>query len=123
MNSTQSTSVRTTDFRNATGYWKIKIKGVKTGATQFDLKADFIEFYEVKQGGAQITFENDGALTSHIVSVWINNSTIHQRYTVNTFINSGETLSPVYSSISLPSGSYTIRVSTERGNVAVLATS
>ena len=122
-NSTQSTSVGTSDFRNATGYWKIKTKGVKPGATQFDFKADFIEFHEVKQGGAQITFENDGSLTSHIVSLWVNNSTIHQRYTVNTFINSGETLSPVYSTINLPSGSYPIRVSTERGNMAVLATS
>jgi hypothetical protein len=122
-NSTQSTSVGTTDFRNATGYWKIKIIGVKTGATQFDLKADFIEFNEVNQGGALITLENDGSLTCHIVSVWVNNSTIHQRYTVNTFINSGETLSQAYSPISLPNGSYTIRVSTERGNMAVLATS
>ena len=98
----------------------MKIKGVKTGATQFDLKADFVKFSEEKLGGALVTFENGGALTSHIVSVWVNNSTSHQRFEVDVFVNSGETVSQAYPSINLPDGSYTVKVATERGNVAVL---
>jgi len=31
-------------FRNATGNWKIKVKGTKTTDTQFDFKADWIEY-------------------------------------------------------------------------------
>ena len=32
------------DFRNDTGGWKIKVKGVKSTVTEFDFKADLIEF-------------------------------------------------------------------------------
>jgi len=32
------------DFRNDTGGWKIKVKGVKSTDTEFDFKADLIEF-------------------------------------------------------------------------------
>jgi len=41
---TQTIATNPTHFRNATGDWKIKIKGVKTTTTQFDFKADWVEF-------------------------------------------------------------------------------
>ncbi len=40
----QTITANPTHFRNSTGYWRIKIKGVKTTTTQFDLKADWVEF-------------------------------------------------------------------------------
>lgn len=40
----QTVTTNPTHFRNSTGYWKTKIKGVKTTTTQFDLKADWVEF-------------------------------------------------------------------------------
>jgi hypothetical protein len=43
--------------------------------------------------GFQFTFENDGSLTVHLVSLWIINSTDHQRYDISVFIKS--TLEPV----------------------------
>jgi hypothetical protein len=43
-NKNQMIDVNPTDFRNATGHWKMKIKGVKTPDTQFDFKADWVEF-------------------------------------------------------------------------------
>ena len=119
-NSAQSTTVGTTDFRNATGYWKIKITGVKSGTTQFDFKADFIEFCEQNVNGALLTFENSGPLTAHIIAVWVSNSTSHQRYTVNLFINSGENLSQVCPEVCILDGNYTMKIVTERGNMAVL---
>jgi hypothetical protein len=118
-NSSQTTSVRTSDFRDSSGNWKIKIKGVKTGAAQFDLKVDLVEFHEV-EGGSQLTFQNGGSLTAHIVSIWIENSTNHQRFAADLFINSGETLSKAYSNMYLPGGSCSVKVATERGNMAVL---
>lgn len=119
--SNQSTSVRATDFRNSTGGWRIKIKGVKTGATQFDFKADFIQFSEQKQNGAMLTIANSGALTAHVVGLWVINSTSHQRYQVNWFVNSGETISEVCPEVScLLDGTYTMKVATDRGNLAVL---
>ena len=41
--------------------------------------------------GSQFTFENDGGLTVHLVSLWIINSTDRQRYDISVFVNSAET--------------------------------
>jgi len=41
----QTISTNPEDFRNATGYWKIKIRGMHASpSAQFDFKADWIEF-------------------------------------------------------------------------------
>jgi hypothetical protein len=69
--------------------------------------------------GSQYTFENDGGLTVHLVSLWISNSTIHQHYNINVFVNSAETKTYLGEDIPLPTGSYTVKVVTERGNMAV----
>jgi hypothetical protein len=120
-NESQTINVNPTDFRNATGYWKMKVKGVKAGAAQFDFKADLIEFKTDKDGGTLFTFKNEGSLTLHIVSLWITNSTHHQRYDINIFINSGETASHTYTNVILPDKPYNVKVITERGNTAVSA--
>jgi hypothetical protein len=118
-NKSQTIEANPTDFRNATGYWKMIAKGVKAGSTQFDFKVDWIEFEAVYDGGTRFTFKNEGPSTSHLVSVWINNSTHHQRYDMNIFINSGDETSYVRSDIGLPDKPYTVKVVTERGNIAV----
>ena len=69
--------------------------------------------------GSQYTFKNEGGLTVHLVSLWINNSTLHQRYNINVFVNSAETKTYLREDIPLPTGSYTVKVVTERGNMAV----
>jgi hypothetical protein len=118
-NAAQSTNAGATDFRDAAGYWKLKIKGVKSEAAQFDFKADFVQVFEEKRG-TQLTLENEGSLTCHVISVWVVNSTQHQRITVDLYLNSGETSSQTYSNVNLPSGNYTVKVATERGNMAIL---
>jgi hypothetical protein len=40
----QTITTNPTHFRNSTGYWKIKIEGVKSTTTQFDFKSDWVEF-------------------------------------------------------------------------------
>ena len=41
---TQTISTNPQNFRDAGGNWKVKIKGVKATSTQFDFKADWIEY-------------------------------------------------------------------------------
>jgi hypothetical protein len=120
-NKNQTIDVNPTDFRNATGYWKMKVKGVKADAALFDFKADLIEFKTDKDGGTLFTFKNEGSLTLYIVSLWVNNSTLHQRYNIDIFINSGDTASHTYSDVILPDKPYDVKVITERGNTAMLA--
>jgi len=115
----QTITVNPTHFRNATGYWRMKVKGVKATDEQFDLKVDWVEFKAVIASGTLFTFENGSSLTSHLVSLWIINSTVHQRYDISVFVNSGETLPYLRVDICLPSGEYVVKVVTERGNTAV----
>jgi hypothetical protein len=74
---------------------------------------------ETEPSGSQFAFQNDGGLTVHLVSLWIINSTEHQQYDINVFINSAETETYRSSDILLPTGNYTVKVVTERGNTAV----
>ena len=115
----QTIDVNPAHFRNATGYWKMKVKGVKTTDTQFDSKVDWIEFKVEKTTGTIFTFENGGSLTCHLVSLWVINSTVHEHYDMSVFVNCGDTLSYSRMDIILPTGQYMVKVVTERGNVAV----
>lgn len=83
-------------------------------------KIEIISVQSVNETWTQIAFQNGGSLTSHIVSLWINNSTNHQRYEIDTFIAPGENTSKLYENINLPNGSYITKISTERGNIAIL---
>jgi len=40
----QTIAANPTHFQNSTGYWRIRIRGVKSITTQFDFKADWVEF-------------------------------------------------------------------------------
>ncbi|MGB9778582.1 MAG: hypothetical protein ACP5LB_01695 [Candidatus Bathyarchaeia archaeon] len=44
INNSQTITSNATHFRDADGNWKMKIKGVKAAATQFELNVDWIEF-------------------------------------------------------------------------------
>lgn len=117
----QTITVNPTHFRNATGYWRMKVKGVKATDEQFDLKVDWVEFKVIIASGTLFTFKNTGSLTSHLVSLWIINSTHHQRYDIDVTISSGEILPYLRVDISLPSGQYMVKVVTERGNTAIFS--
>ncbi|MCW4016204.1 MAG: hypothetical protein NWF06_07535 [Candidatus Bathyarchaeota archaeon] len=68
---------------------------------------------------SEFTFENNGGLTVHLVSLWVITEKDHQQYDVSVFVNSAETKTYTSEDISLPAESYTIKVVTERGNIAV----
>ncbi len=115
----QTINVNPTHFRNATGYWRMKVKGIKATDKQIDFEADWVEFEVMRASGTLFTFKNEGPLTSHLVSLWIINLTVHQRYDISVFVHSGEILPYLRVDICLPSGQYVVKVVTEWGNVAV----
>jgi hypothetical protein len=91
---------------------------------QFDLermqeKVEILDVTSNTTGEVTIKLKNEGSLTVHIVSLWVNNATLHKRYDVDLFINPGETLPYTSADIALPEGNYIIKVVTERGNIAV----
>jgi hypothetical protein len=103
---------------NGTIYVKIVDAGSDANQTTVDI--DFLGV-RVTIDGAQFNFKNEGSITLHMVSLWINNSTLHQRYDMDVFVNSAETYSYFRVDISLASGSYTVKVVSERGNKATYA--
>jgi len=103
-------------WNNGTMYVKLVDESGDSNQTTVDI--DFMGI-RAEIDGTHFTFKNEGALTSHIVSLWIINSTNHQRYDINVFVNSAETTSYLRADISLPEGQYIVKVITERGNIAV----
>jgi len=101
---------------NGTIYVKFVDEGADSNQTSIDI--DFLGVRAVIDG-TRFTFKNDGALTSHLVSLWIINSTNHQRYDIDVFVNSADTTTYLRADISLPAGQFTVKVVTERGNIAV----
>jgi hypothetical protein len=115
----QTIHVNPSRFKNGTGHWRMKITGVAEVNVPFDFKADFIELNASKNNGIRFTIKNRGSLTAHIVSLWIINSTVHKHYSINLFVNSGETLLYLHSESNLLDEQYVAKVVTERGNIAV----
>ncbi len=113
---------------NLTNVWQsyvhsngtINVKFVDLGADsdQTSVDVDFLGV-RVKVDGTRFTFKNDGGLTLHLVSLWIINSTDHQHYGIDVFVNSADTKNYLRTDIGLPTGNYTVKVVTERGNTAV----
>ena len=101
---------------NGTVYVKVVDEGADSTQTTID-----IGFLAVRAAinGTKFTLQNKGSLTSHLVSLCVNNSTDHQRYDIDIFINLGETTSYIRNDISLPNEPYIVKVITERGNTAV----
>jgi len=98
----------------------VKVHDQLPDSTRTNIEMDFLGV-RVAVSGALFTLQNKGSRTTHFVSIWVNNSTEHKRYDADAFVNSGETFSYQRADIQLPSGQYTVKVVTERGNIAVYA--
>ncbi len=103
---------------DGTVYIKIVDEGADSNNTIIDI--DFLAIRLVIDG-TRFTFQNRGPSSSHLVSLWVNNSTHHQRFDINIFINSGDTESHIRSDVTPPNKPYTVKVITESGNTAVFA--
>ncbi|MGB9740226.1 MAG: hypothetical protein ACP5IM_01755 [Candidatus Bathyarchaeia archaeon] len=109
-------------FRDASGNWKIRVIAMKEINVPFDCKVDMLEF-EPYVKGVLLTFKNSGSITVHIVSLWVINSTHHQRYDVDVFVNPAESLPFLFDDVFLPDDVWTVKVVTQRGNSAVFPVS
>ena len=78
-----------------------------------------IDFLAVRAIIALFSFKNDGQVTSHVVSLWVVNSTLHSHYNVDYFVDSGMSASFFNAAVNLPRGRYTVKAATDRGNIAV----
>jgi len=101
---------------NGTVWIKVFDQGTEANQTTIDI--DFTAI-RVATAVTSFTFENDGSFTSHVVALWIDNSTSHQRYEISIYVNSGDTVSYSSADVNLPEKPYTVKVITERGNIAV----
>jgi hypothetical protein len=113
-----TTSWRSYVWNNGTLYVQFIDQGSDSSSTIIDI--DFLGVRAVIDG-ARFSFRNDGALTSHLVSLWIINATVHQHYDIDVFVNSGENATYTRVDLQLPADNFTVKVVTERGNTAVLA--
>jgi len=96
----------------------VKLQDNQPDSNQTTVDIDFLGV-RAKIDGARFTLRNEGSLTTHLVSLWIINSTLHQHYDANVVLNSAETYSYIRADIKLPSGAFTVKVVSERGNTAV----
>ncbi len=114
----QTITIDAIRFLNGSGQWKIMVTGTMTSITQFDMEIDFIELRV--RNTSEFLLRNGGPVTVHVVSLWVVNSVVHQRYDVDVYLNSGEDILFKKDDITIPSGQCTVRIVTERGNIAVL---
>lgn len=115
---------------NLTGKWRsyvwndgkvlVKVHDQGPDSTRTNVDIDFLGVRAIINGAA-LAIQNKGAHTAHLVSIWVDNSTVHKRYDADLFVNSGETFSYQRVDIPLPNGQYAVKVVTERGNTAVYA--
>jgi hypothetical protein len=110
------------NYVHINGTMMVKIVDEVGDADETSLDVDFFAIRAVIDG-AEFVFRNKGPKSMHLVSLWINNQTHHQRYDIDAFLNSAEALSYVSCSVILPSKPYTVKVVTERGNMAVYSSS
>jgi len=111
-----TTSWRSYVGENGTIYIQLVDQGQDNNGTTIDI--DFLGIRAVIDW-ARFTFQNDGALTSHLVSLWVNNATNHQRYEISLLVTSGENITYTRIDITLPTEDFVVKVVTERGNIAV----
>ena len=99
------------------GTLQVKLQDSEADVNETTIDIDFLAVRALIDG-TNFTLCNKGSLTIHLVSLWVNIPTHHQRYDINIFVNSGEMMSYIRSDISLPDKPYLVKVITERGNTA-----
>jgi hypothetical protein len=119
-NKNQTISMDPTRFRDGSGQWKVKMTGVKGSTTPFDMEVDLVKL-QPPSGGPYFVLVNGGSITCHIVSLWIISSSSHTHYDVSIYLSSGEDFVFERGDIMIPSGPYTARIVTDRGNLAAFS--
>lgn len=107
-------------YIDVSGALSVKLQDNMADVNQTKIDVDFLAL-TIIVSETRFTFQNKGPVTLHMVSLWIDNSTMHQRYEMDLFINAGDTATYVRNDINL-SSKVVVKVVTARGNVAVYLT-
>jgi Na+-transporting NADH:ubiquinone oxidoreductase subunit NqrC len=99
--------------------WSYQMNQVDLERTQETLTIANVT--RMEPAGLSIEVKNTGAVSLHLVAVWVSDSTEHQRYDADVFLNAGESVTYNRTDIALPSGAFLAKVVTERGNMAVFS--
>jgi hypothetical protein len=73
--------------------------------------------------GTTLQVKNSSPESVQMIAFWITNSAAHQRYNADLFLNSGESAEYTRADVTLPQGTYLIKIVTERGNTAIFSNS
>jgi Na+-transporting NADH:ubiquinone oxidoreductase subunit NqrC len=98
--------------------WSYQMNQVDLERTQETLTIANVT--RLEPAGLSIDVKNTGAISLHIVAVWID-LTEHHRYEANVFLNAGESATYNRTDIVVPPGVFLVKVVTERGNTAVFS--
>jgi Na+-transporting NADH:ubiquinone oxidoreductase subunit NqrC len=99
--------------------WSYQMNQVDLERTQETLTIANVT--RMEPAGLSIEVKNTGAVSLHLVAVWVSDSTEHQRYDADVFLNAGESVTYNRTDIALSSGAFLAKVVTERGNMAVFS--
>jgi hypothetical protein len=103
------------DYVDDNGMIRLKIQDEMFDPNPTAIDIDFLAI-RVVVDATKFEFKNNGGSTLHIVSLWVINATVHQRFTVNYFVNAGENATYLRFDIVLPKDKCVIKAVTERGN-------
>jgi hypothetical protein len=109
-----------TDYVNDEGVMHIEFSDEGLSTNQTIVEIDFLAVRAIIDG-TRLDLKNSSPLSTRIVAVWITNSTTHQRYNADLFLNAGEAATYIRADIKLPQDILLAKVVTERGNVAVFS--
>ena len=109
-----------TDYVRDDGVIRIEFSDEGLTTNQTSVGIDFLGVRAIIDG-TRLDLKNSSPLSLHITAIWITNSTVHQRYSANLFMNSGESTSYIRADVLLPQGDFLAKVVTERGNMAVFS--
>jgi Na+-transporting NADH:ubiquinone oxidoreductase subunit NqrC len=99
--------------------WSYQMNQIDLERTQETLTITNVT--KTEPAGISVDVKNTGAFSLHIVAVWVSNSTLHQRYAADVFLNAGESAMCNLTDIVVPQGVLLTKVVTERGNMAVFS--
>ncbi len=113
---------------NVTDSWRSYLRSDGTVRVRFNDEATSnnetlveIDFFGVSTqvGGFSVKVRNSCPLTVHIIAVWVENTTLHQRFDADSYVNSADEATLALVNGELPEGNLSFRIVTERGNEAV----
>ncbi|MEM3377350.1 MAG: hypothetical protein QW674_00180 [Candidatus Bathyarchaeia archaeon] len=108
------------NYVNEEGVVRLEFSDGGIGTNQTMVEIDFLAVRAIISG-TLLAMKNSGPTSVRIVAIWMVNSTMHQRYDVDLFLNSGEATTYLRTDITITQDTYLVKVITERGNVAVFS--